>query len=218
MLLLKPCTDYCRSSDLIRWSFRAIGCLPLLAWLILAGCAHQAASPQQRAEPETSEAVSEPRLDPAIQADFDQSVSLLRRRQYAQAVEVLAPIGEAHPELPGPLVNLAVAYIHLGRQEQAVTALRQALESDADHPEALNWLAILERRAGQFEQARSLYQRLLAAHPDSHYGHLNLGILCDLYLQQMDCALAHYRRYQQLAAGNDAEVARWIADLERRQQ
>jgi Flp pilus assembly protein TadD len=189
--------------------------LAFIMLLAATGCAGHA--PQPRVQPEAA-AAEEPRVDPAAQTAFDQAVALLRQRQYQQAVSILSPISEAHPELPGPLVNLAVAYIHLNRQEQAVTALQQALASDAEHPAALNWLAILERRAGRFEQARSLYQQLLAAHPESRYGHLNLGILCDLYLQQTDCALTHYRRYQQLAADDDTDVGRWIADLERRQQ
>mgnify|MGYP001186283180 CR=1 FL=1 len=156
-------------------------------------------------------------VDASVQRAFDQAVALLRQEQYSQAVDVLSPVAQAHPELPGPLVNLAVAYIHLGRQEQAMAALQQALAAEPAHPAALNWLAILQRRAGRFEEAKSLYQQLLAAHPESRHGHLNLGILCDLYLQQADCALRHYRRYLELA-GEDAEVGRWIADLERRRQ
>jgi tetratricopeptide (TPR) repeat protein len=157
-------------------------------------------------------------VEASIRNAFEQAVALLRQKQYSEVVDVLSPVVAEHPELPGPLVNLAVAYIHLERQEQAMAALQQALAAEPEHPAALNWLAILKRREGQFEEARSLYQRLLAAHPESRYGHLNLGILCDLYLHQADCALKHYRRYQELAGGEDADVKTWIADLERRQR
>jgi len=183
--------------------------------LVTLGCASQA--PPPRAESTTPETTSAS-IDPATQDAFEQALSLLQRHEYEQAIALLSPISSAHPELPGPLVNLAIAYIHLDRQDQAVRTLQKALASDANHPVALNWLAILERREGRFEQARSLYERLLAAHPESRNGHLNLGILCDLYLQQMDCALNHYRRYQELAANQDSAVSHWIADLERRQQ
>ncbi len=48
--------------------------------------------------------------------------------------------------------------------------------------------------------------------------HHNLGVLCDLYLRDLDCALAHYRRYQTLTEENDRRVALWIADLSRRRE
>lgn len=220
MNLSKRCTD--TSSWFAGWW--NCGCLSLVlaAVLFLVGCANHAPQPQVQPQAQVQAVpepkVSEPEIDPGTQAAFEKAVGLLRQQQYDQAVAVLTPITIAHPELPGPLVNLAVAYIHLDRQEQAVTTLRQALESDAKHSAALNWLAILERRAGRFEQARSLYQQLLDDHPESSYGHLNLGILCDLYLQQADCALRHYRRYQQLSAEGDDEVGRWIVEVERRQQ
>lgn len=188
----------------------------LLPCLLAVGCAGKEPRPQPEASGNQVEAAPKA-VDEATETAFEKAVALLRQKQYSQVVDVLSPVTKAHPELPGPLVNLAVAYIHLERQEQAMAALQQALAAEPEHPAALNWLAILKRRQGQFEEAKSLYQRLLAAHPESRYGHLNLGILCDLYLRQADCALEHYRRYQELSGG-DADVEAWIADLERRQQ
>lgn len=191
--------------------------LPLGLLLTFTACSNNVPLPKTMPAAAAPTA-AEPAVDPGTQRAFDQAVALLKQQQYAQVVDTLAPVAAKHPELPGLLVNLAVAYIHLERQEHAAAALQQALATDPEHPAALNWLAILERRAGRFEEAKSLYQRLLAAHPESRHGHLNLGILCDLYLRQADCALEHYRRYQELAAGEDADVSGWIGDLERRRQ
>lgn len=196
--------------------------LPLVGLLGLAGCAStpepQAATPPAQEQAEGEEHAA-PALDAASAQAFGRGLALLRQAQYAQAAEVLSPIAKAYPRLPGPLVNLAIAYIHLDRQQEAVAALQQALAADPEHPVALNWTAILHRRSGRFQEAQATYQRLLAAHPDYRYGHLNLGILCDLYLQQPACALEHYKRYQALAGEQEEEgqpVAMWISDLERR--
>lgn len=195
--------------------------------VLLAACVNNTPLPKTAGPPDSPEAEDiaqavdtreKPEVDPAVQRVFDQAVALLRQQQYSQVVDTLSPVAEQQPELPGLLVNLAIAYIHLERQEQATAVLQQALSTDPQHPAALNWLAILERRAGRFEEAKALYQQLLAAHPESRHGHLNLGILCDLYLRQAECALEHYRRYQELAAEADPEVDHWIADLERREQ
>lgn len=188
----------------------------LFACLLTAGCAGN--EPPRPAPENTAAQPADGGVDAATRAAFERSVALLRQSRYSQVVDVLSPVTAAHPDLPGPLVNLAVAYIHLERQEQAMAALQQALTADPEHPVALNWLAILKRRQGRFEEAKSLYQRLLAAHPESRHGHLNLGILCDLYLHQPDCALEHYNRYRELGGSEDADIGKWIADLERRRQ
>ncbi|NLO80632.1 MAG: tetratricopeptide repeat protein [Xanthomonadaceae bacterium] len=196
--------------------------LPLAVLAGMTGCA--GSPPLPKTEPAAVQEKPAPaapvagEVEPEVRRVFQQAVAMLRQQQYRQAAEALEPVAERHPELSGVLVNLAVAYIHLERQEQATAVLRQALSTDPEHPVALNWLAILERRAGRFEEAKALYQRLLAAHPESRHGHLNLGILCDLYLRQPDCALEHYRRYQELSGDADPEVDQWIADLERRRQ
>ena len=71
------------------------------------------------------------------------------------------------------------------------------------------------RRQGKFAEAESSYTRALDSDPDYALAHYNLGILNDLYFRRLDIALLHYEAYQALA-GEDKQVARWIADLKRR--
>jgi Flp pilus assembly protein TadD len=156
-----------------------------------------------------------PRSDPAAER-FAHALELMQQARHADAVAVLEPLAEQQPERAGVQTNLGISYMELGRSEDARRAFEAALERDPEQPVALNRLAILERRTGRFEQARALYERLLTADPEHPHGHLNLAILCDIYLQDLECAHDYYRRHQTLSQEEDEEVTAWLADLERR--
>lgn len=185
-------------------------CSSALLVLALTGCA-SAPEPKPAAEPKPVEA----KVPPAAQTTFDQALGLLREKRYGEAATALAALTAEFPQFPGAWANLGVAYAENQQPEAAVTAWEKALTLSPGHPVAANRLAILHRQAGRFERARELYQALLAAHPQHRLGHRNLGILCDLYLQDLACALEHYRAYQGLGE-EDPEVAKWLVDLERR--
>lgn len=75
------------------------------------------------------------------------------------------------------------AYYNLGlidqtneRQASAETNYRRALEFDPNFAEAMFNLAILVTTKDS-EEAKSLYEKLLAGNPDYANGHLNLGFL-----------------------------------------
>ena len=73
-----------------------------------------------------------------------------------------------------------------------------------------------ERRAGNFDAARSAYEKALIADPAHAKAQLNLGILYDLYLQRPAQALTAYEAFQAAQDEADPQVDIWIADVKRR--
>ena len=62
------------------------------------------------------------------------------------------------------------------------------------------------RKLGRFTEADESYQHAVQVDPQYALAWLNLGVLCDLYLQQPERALEAFERYLALAASPDAKV------------
>lgn len=147
---------------------------------------------------------------------YTQAIAYMKDQRYEQAIEPLQEITSSYQYLSGPMINLGLAYMSLGRDDEAEGVILRALQINPKNPEAHNILGILHRTNGRFEDAEKSYQYVLATHPNYIHAHLNLGILCDLYLYKIDCALRHYQRYLQLSGKPDKRVSMWLTDLENR--
>ena len=154
-------------------------------------------------------------MDAQARADFDRAVALIEKEQYSEAVELLIPLVEAFPGVTAPYINLAIACRKTGKTEEAEAHLKSALELIPDHPVASNEYGLLLRKGGRFGEARTVYQQAIAAYPEYLPLHKNLGILCDLYLNDLTCALEQYEIYHQ-AVPEDQDVEIWVADLRMR--
>lgn len=155
------------------------------------------------------------RVSGSVERDFDRALELLRGERYPEAIELLQDIVQREQRLPAPYINLGIAYYQSGDEKHAEESLLQALEVFPNHPVAANELAVLFRRQGRFEEARELFGNAQRQNPDYAPLIKNFGILCDLYLQDPQCALAQFERYLQLEP-EDKDVPIWVAGLKRR--
>ena len=154
-------------------------------------------------------------VDSDVQRSFDQALQLLQAEDYDAAIALLNDVIEHETRLTAPYINLAMAYRHKGDDKQAEKYLLKALEIDQAQPVANNELGIIYRKQGRFTDAKNVYTNALTEYPDYLPAIRNLGILCDLYLRDAQCALEQFEKYQEQVPG-DKTIEIWIADLKTR--
>jgi Tfp pilus assembly protein PilF len=153
-----------------------------------------------------------PTMDNASRRDFDRAVAMLKDQDYGQAIDLLEKVIEQSPGVTAPYIDIAIAYLRVGKPEQAEEHFKTALMLFPEHPVASNEYGFLCRKTGRFAEARAIYEKAIARFPEYYPLHRNLGILCDLYLNDPACGFEHYMIYSN-ARPEDAQVKLWIADL-----
>ena len=96
--------------------------------------------------------------------------------RHADAAAAFEKAAQADPTNPSYWTNLANARRGLNDGQRAEAAYRQALEIDADYPDALNGLGTMYVQARRSADAIPLFQRALQRDPQLHEARLNLGI------------------------------------------
>lgn len=148
--------------------------------------------------------------------EFARALQALRAGEHGKALIMLKSLSQRFPQLSGPLVNQGRIYWEQEKYKDAQTALEQALQVNSRNPYAHNLLGLVMREQGKFQEARAHYEAALQLDPLYARAHFNLGVLAELYLQDLNLALNHFRAYQGLQKQPDNIVANWIVDLERR--
>ena len=161
--------------------------------------------------------------DPAVAAvaqqaipEYARALQAMRAGELDKALVMFQSISSRYPQLSGPVVNQGIIYQRQKNYADAERALRKALEVNSSNPYAHNALGLTLREQGKFADARKHYEAAIALDPKYARAHFNMGVLAELYMQDMTLALSHFRAYQSLQRQQDQTVANWIADLERR--
>jgi Tfp pilus assembly protein PilF len=156
-----------------------------------------------------------PGMDAESRGEFERAVDMMNDGKNGKAIELLTKVIERSPGVTAPYINIAAAYIRTNKLEPAEQHLKTALELVPNHPVASNEYGLLLRKGGRFKEAREIYEKALASFPDYLPIHRNLGILCDLYLNDPECALKQFEIYGE-GTPADAQVKIWIAELHMR--
>ena len=153
-----------------------------------------------------------PSIDAESRGAFERAVAMMNDGKDDKAIELLATVIERSPGVTAPYINIAAAYMRTNKLEPAEQHLKTALELVPNHPVASNEYGLLLRKGGRFKEAREIYEKSLASFPDYLPVHKNLGILCDLYINDPECALKQFEIYSE-GMPADAQVKIWIAEL-----
>ena len=222
-----------KNAELLWWSKvrKRSGWLALMIVLaVFSGCATSAKVTQQPVTTVTNQGPSvsrledgrqgfvireNPNMDAESRDEFERAVAMMNAGKNDKAIEVLAKVIERSPGVTAPYINIAVAYMRTEKLEPAEQHLKTALELVPHHPVASNEYGLLLRKAGRFKEARDIYEKAVASFPDYLPIHRNLGILCDLYLNDPECALKQFEIYSE-GMPADAQVKIWIAELRMR--
>jgi tetratricopeptide (TPR) repeat protein len=137
-----------------------------------------------------------PCIDGEWDDDFESALSKMKDQDYEGAIVLLEKVIDQSPGVTAPYINIAICYERIGKPDLAEQHLKSALELVPDQPVASNEYGLLLRKAGRFAEARAVYEKALASFPEYLPMHRNLGILCDLYLNDTDCALEQYEIYR----------------------
>jgi len=74
-------------------------------------------------------------------------------------------------------LRTAIAHLQAGRPGQARLICQQILSEQADHPDALNLMGIVEQNSGNLAEAATFFGRAIASNPQAPGYHINQGNL-----------------------------------------
>ena len=186
----------------------------LLITILLPSCTNQSVK-NANSDTEIIEIIEDYRVDSNTKNNFNKAVKLLNQHKYEEAIVLLNTITKTTKTFTAPYINLGIAYSKINKLEEAEQNFVKALKLNPEHPLAKNELATIYRKTGNFSKAKSLYEEVLNSYSYFHPARKNLGILCDLYLQDLNCASKQYELYLS-ANPNDKNMKIWMADVKNR--
>jgi tetratricopeptide (TPR) repeat protein len=149
--------------------------------------------------------------------DYAAALVFIDNKDWSKAIAKLKNISIQHPTLQGAGVALGWVYWQSGDKAAAVAQLHATIDANKiSRADAYNYLAIINREQGQFENAEALYKKALVRWPNDPVLFENLGVLYELYLGRLEDALAAYKQAQAIKGGTDKKLKGWIKLLSRR--
>lgn len=191
--------------------------LLLIGLSLFSGCSHLKLPTVLSPTDENAE--EKPALKPvAKQASegFNLALKAMQAGEDDLALALFRELQIQYPELSGPWLNTGIILMKQEKHEEALTAFERTISINPLNKYAYNQLGLNLRQLGRFEDAKDAYKLALKIDPNYALSHYNLGVLLELYFQDLKGAYEHFLSYQNLQSEKDKTVANWIKDLRRR--
>ena len=183
--------------------------------LLLSACASNRPVIQDSAEfgPD-GQSVAEP-LPEGFENEYRNGLSLMEDERFDEALQHWADMSVVFGQYPGVWSNLGLAHYQRGNYEEAVSAYEQVETIDPTFCPVHALSGVAYRELGRFDDAQASYYAAIDCDPDDGRHYYNLGILLDLYRNDLENALEFYRKARRLMPDNE-QLNIWVIDLARR--
>lgn len=196
---------------LATWSAKSLLTVLLMMTVLLCGCA---SGPQK--PPQASANAAEPAVKKLTEDDTRSYQKALESlgQEPEDALQLLTELAQNYPLNAAIKTNLALAHYQCGEHQQALEVSDKAIQLDTDIAENYNLRGLILMEQNRFSEAEKAFLAALERNPRLALAHYNLGLLHDVYFQNIAEALRHYELY--LAAyPKDTDTAAWIEQLKR---
>jgi len=178
----------------------------------LSSCVMETTKPSAQDSSQKAQSVE---VDSDVEDDFNAALVHLKATEYDAAIVLLEKVIAEEKRVSAPFTNLGMAYNKKGDEKKAEEYFLMAVNVELTNPVANNQLGLLYRKKGQFNDAKKAYTNALTEYPDYLPVVKNLGILCELYMRDLPCALKQYEHYLSLQPDNKT-MKIWVSDLSNR--
>jgi len=178
----------------------------------LSSCVMETTKPSAQDSSQKAQSVE---VDSDVEDDFNAALVHLKATEYDAAIVLLEKVIAEEKRVSAPFTNLGMAYNKKGDEKKAEEYFLMAVNVELTNPVANNQLGLLYRKKGQFNDAKKAYTNALTEYPDYLPVVKNLGILCELYMRDLPCALKQYGHYLSLQPDNKT-MKIWVSDLSNR--
>jgi tetratricopeptide (TPR) repeat protein len=151
-----------------------------------------------------------------IRGEYKDALKTLEKgiesKDFAPALIAFEAIEKKQPNLSGPRTNIGIIYMH----QEKFEAFSKALEINNENEFAHNNLGLCYRELGKFKESKASYEKAIALNPRYPDPHYNLGVLAELYLNDLELAVLSFERYKLAHRKKDQQVDIWLTDLRNR--
>lgn len=195
-------------------SYKTILILPLMVMLFACGTTSKVSKDSKISRDDI--VISEEfGIDTELAEKFNLAVKHINNKKYDDAVKLLLEVTSKTDKHSAPYINLGIAYGESGKIEDAENILLKAVKINPAHPVTNNELALVYRKTGRFSEAKKTYENVIKSYPQFLPARKNLGILCDLFMKDINCAIEQYEAYLTIQP-NEKDIKIWLTDLKRR--
>ena len=187
----------------------------LLSTTLISGCSTTANQASTEASNDSSAAIDKnPEVTEQQTQLYKTALLALDSKDFEKAESILFELKTSNPNLSGPWANLGLIRLMQKKPDEAKVLLAKALELNPQLAEAQNLMGLIATHNKQLDKAERHYKQAIDINKTYSNAHYNLALLYDVYLQDIEKAIKHYRIYSNLTSDSDTETLSWLEHLE----